>query len=75
MFPGHTTVGDRVTIGGGSHVWGDVPDGAFVTGQPAQNHRDHVRLQAYIRKLPKLNARVDALEKREPKRVEDPKQS
>ena len=63
LFPGHTTIGDRVTIGGASHVWGDVPDGAFVTGQPAQNHRDHVRLQAYLRKLPKLYARVDALEK------------
>ncbi|MDB5073586.1 MAG: UDP-3-O-(3-hydroxymyristoyl)-glucosamine N-acyltransferase [Candidatus Eremiobacteraeota bacterium] len=65
-FPGHTTIGDRVTIGGGSHVWGNVPDGAFVTGQPAQNHRDHVRLQAYIRRLPKLYARVDALEKGTP---------
>ncbi|MEA2690588.1 MAG: UDP-3-O-[3-hydroxymyristoyl] glucosamine N-acyltransferase [Candidatus Eremiobacteraeota bacterium] len=65
-FPGHTTIGNRVTIGGGSHVWGDVPDGAFFTGQPAQNHRDHVRLQAYIRRLPKLYARVDALEKGPP---------
>jgi UDP-3-O-[3-hydroxymyristoyl] glucosamine N-acyltransferase len=63
LFPGHTTIGSRVTIGGASHVWGDVPDGAFGTGQPAQNHRDHVRLQAYLRKLPKLYARVDALEK------------
>jgi UDP-3-O-[3-hydroxymyristoyl] glucosamine N-acyltransferase len=66
LFPGHTTIGNRVTIGGASHVWGDVPDGAFVSGQPAQNHRDHVRLQAYIRRLPKLSARVDALEKRDP---------
>jgi UDP-3-O-[3-hydroxymyristoyl] glucosamine N-acyltransferase len=66
LFPGHTTIGDRVTIGGASHVWGDVPDDAFVSGQPAQNHRDHVRLQAYIRRLPKLHARVDALEKRDP---------
>jgi UDP-3-O-[3-hydroxymyristoyl] glucosamine N-acyltransferase len=62
-FPGHTTVGSRVTIGGGSHVWGNVPDGAFVSGQPAQDHRGWVRLQAYIRRLPKLFARVDALEK------------
>jgi UDP-3-O-[3-hydroxymyristoyl] glucosamine N-acyltransferase len=66
LFPGHTTIGSRVTIGGASHVWGDVPDGAFVSGQPAQNHRDHVRLQAYLRKLPKLFARVDALGKRDP---------
>ena len=66
LFPGHTTIGNRVTISAAAHVWGDVPDGAFIGGQPAQNHRDHVRLQAYIRKLPKLYARVDTLEKREP---------
>jgi UDP-3-O-[3-hydroxymyristoyl] glucosamine N-acyltransferase len=66
LFAGHLTVGNRVTISAAAHVWGDVPDDAFVGGQPAQNHRDHVRLQAYMRKLPKLYARVDALEKREP---------
>ena len=65
MFKGHITIGDRVTIGGASHVWGDVPDGAFVTGRPAQNHRDEVRLQAYIRRLPTLFARLDALERRD----------
>ena len=41
----------------------ELPDGAFVSGQPAQDHRGWVRLQAYIRRLPKLFARVDALEK------------
>ena len=63
LFPGHTTIGNRVTIGGASHVWGDVPDDAFISGQPAMEHRGWVRLQAYIRRLPKLFARVDALEK------------
>jgi UDP-3-O-[3-hydroxymyristoyl] glucosamine N-acyltransferase len=66
MFKGHITVGDRAIIAGGSHVWGDVPDGAFLSGRPAQNHRDEVRLQAYLRRLPKLIARVDALEKQGP---------
>jgi UDP-3-O-[3-hydroxymyristoyl] glucosamine N-acyltransferase len=66
LFPGHTTIGNRVTISAAAHVWGNVPDGAFIGGQPAQNHRDHVRLQAYIRRLPKLYARVDALEKGAP---------
>lgn len=66
MFKGHITVGDRAVIAGGSHVWGDVPDGAFLSGRPAQNHRDEVRLQAYLRRLPKLIARVDALEKQGP---------
>jgi UDP-3-O-[3-hydroxymyristoyl] glucosamine N-acyltransferase len=65
MFRGHMTVGDRVTIGGGSHIWGDVPDDAFVTGRPAQNHRDEMRFQAYLRRLPKLFGRVDELEKRD----------
>jgi UDP-3-O-[3-hydroxymyristoyl] glucosamine N-acyltransferase len=64
LFPGHTTIGNRVTISAAAHVWGNVPDDAFIGGQPAQNHRDHVRLQAYIRRLPKLYARVDVLEKR-----------
>ncbi|WP_317995827.1 UDP-3-O-(3-hydroxymyristoyl)glucosamine N-acyltransferase [Vulcanimicrobium alpinum] len=63
LFKGHITIGNRVTIAGAAHIWGDVPDGAFVGGRPAQNHRDEIRLQAYLRKLPKLYARVDALEK------------
>jgi len=61
-FAGHITVGSRVTIAGGSHVWGDVPDGSKLSGRPARNHRDEVRGQALLRKLPKLFARVDALE-------------
>lgn len=63
---GHITIGSRATVAGGSHLWGDVAEGAFVSGRPAQNHRDEVRLQAYIRRLPKLFARLDELEKRRP---------
>jgi UDP-3-O-[3-hydroxymyristoyl] glucosamine N-acyltransferase len=65
-FRGHITVGSRVTIAGASHIWGDVPDGAFLSGRPARNHRDELRGQALLRKLPNLFARVDALE-RDPK--------
>jgi UDP-3-O-[3-hydroxymyristoyl] glucosamine N-acyltransferase len=61
-FKGHVTIGNRVTIGAGSTIWGDIEDGVMVSGRPAQNHRDEVRLQAYLRRLPKLFARVDALE-------------
>jgi UDP-3-O-[3-hydroxymyristoyl] glucosamine N-acyltransferase len=63
MFKGHITVGSRAKIAGGGHVWGDVPEGVTISGRPAQNHRDEVRLQAYIRRLPKLYARVEALER------------
>jgi UDP-3-O-[3-hydroxymyristoyl] glucosamine N-acyltransferase len=61
-FKGHITVGSRVVIAGASHIWGDVPDGMMVSGRPARAHRDELRGQAFLRKLPKLFARVDALE-------------
>lgn len=62
-FAGHLTVGSRAKIGGGTAVWGDVAAGASVSGVPAREHRENVRTQAYVRRLPKLNDRVDALEK------------
>jgi UDP-3-O-[3-hydroxymyristoyl] glucosamine N-acyltransferase len=63
-FKGHITVGSRVRIAGASHIWGDVPDGAFVSGRPAHDHRAELRLQVAIRNLDKLYARVKALERR-----------
>jgi UDP-3-O-[3-hydroxymyristoyl] glucosamine N-acyltransferase len=62
-FRGHITVGSRVVIAAGTDVWGNVEDGAKISGRPAQNHRDEVRGQALRRKLPNLFARVDALER------------
>lgn len=63
-FRGHITVGSRVTIAGHSMVWSDVPDGAIISGNPAQSHRDELRWQASLRKVPKLIERVDALERK-----------
>ena len=60
---GHITVGSRVTIAGNSMVWNDVPDGAFVSGQPAQDHRAELKRQVRLRNLDKLYERVDALER------------
>ena len=50
-------------IGAGSAVWGDVPDDAFVSGRPARPHKEELRREVMVRNLPKLVARVDALEK------------
>ena len=61
-FKGHVTVGSRVTIGGQAGIWGDIPDGAFVLGRPARPHTEELRREALVRNLPKLIARVDALE-------------
>jgi UDP-3-O-[3-hydroxymyristoyl] glucosamine N-acyltransferase len=62
-FNGHIKIGSRVTIAGGSGVWGNVEDGATISGNPAQDHRDELRRQVMIRKLPKLFDRVEALER------------
>ena len=41
------------------------PGDAAVSGQPAQNHQDELRLQVRLRNLGKLYERVSALEKRD----------
>ncbi|GAC1355581.1 MAG: UDP-3-O-(3-hydroxymyristoyl)glucosamine N-acyltransferase [Vulcanimicrobiaceae bacterium] len=61
-FKGHITIGSRAKIGAGSAVWGDVPDDGFVSGRPARPHKEELRREVMVRKLPKLFARVDALE-------------
>jgi UDP-3-O-[3-hydroxymyristoyl] glucosamine N-acyltransferase len=62
-FSGHLTVGSRARIAGGTAVWGDVDAGATVSGAPARAHRENLRVQASLRRLPKLYDRVEALEK------------
>jgi UDP-3-O-[3-hydroxymyristoyl] glucosamine N-acyltransferase len=60
---GHMTIGSHATVGGQSGVWGDVPEGVTVSGNPAREHREDLRREVMIRRLPKLVARVDALER------------
>lgn len=62
-FKGHITIGSRAKIGADAKVWGDVPDDSFVSGTPARPHQDDLRREVMVRNLPKLVARVDALEK------------
>ncbi len=62
-FKGHVRVGSRVSIAGKAGIWADIADGATVSGNPARDHREHVRQEVMIRKLPKLFDRVEALER------------
>jgi UDP-3-O-[3-hydroxymyristoyl] glucosamine N-acyltransferase len=62
-FRGHIAVGSHVTIAGQSGVWGNVDDGATISGNPARDHREDLRQEVMIRKLPKLFDRVKALER------------
>jgi UDP-3-O-[3-hydroxymyristoyl] glucosamine N-acyltransferase len=63
-FKGHITIGSRAKIGAAARVWGDVPADAFVSGTPARPHQEDLRREVMVRNLPKLVARVDALEKK-----------
>jgi UDP-3-O-[3-hydroxymyristoyl] glucosamine N-acyltransferase len=63
-FKGHITIGSRVKIAAGAKVWGDIADDAFVSGWPARPHQEDLRREVMVRGLPKLLARVDALEKK-----------
>ena len=63
-FKGHITVGSRVRIAGNTMVWGDIPDGASVSGQPARDHREELKQQVRLRNLDKLYERVSALEQK-----------
>lgn len=52
--------GARVTVQTG--VLRDVPEGQTVTGYPARPHREHLKSQAHLSRLPKLVSRVERLE-------------
>jgi UDP-3-O-[3-hydroxymyristoyl] glucosamine N-acyltransferase len=66
-FRGHVTVGSGVTIAGQSGIWADVADRATVSGNPAREHRERLRQEVMIQKLPKLFDRVDELERSRPR--------
>ncbi|HTV92549.1 MAG TPA: UDP-3-O-(3-hydroxymyristoyl)glucosamine N-acyltransferase [Verrucomicrobiae bacterium] len=61
---GHMHIGSHSTVAGQSGVWGDVAEGAMVSGNPARDHRETLRNEVMLRKLPQLLKRVDALDAR-----------
>jgi UDP-3-O-[3-hydroxymyristoyl] glucosamine N-acyltransferase len=66
----HVTIGPRAAVGGQAGVTKDVAPGAVVSGYPARDHRQALRLDAAVARLPEtlerlraLEARLDALER------------
>jgi len=61
---GHLTIGDEAMVGAQSGVAQDVLPGQTVSGTPAFAHRDWLRSQALIPRLPGMKRALTALEKR-----------
>lgn len=62
-IPGHLHIGDGATIAAQAGVFGDVPAGEVYSGYPARPHRESLRAQAALARLPKLMERVQRLER------------
>ncbi|MBR9989363.1 MAG: UDP-3-O-(3-hydroxymyristoyl)glucosamine N-acyltransferase [Gemmatimonadetes bacterium] len=59
---GHITIGDGATIAAQAGVFGDVEAGETVSGYPARPHREALKAQAGLFRLPALMKRLRTLE-------------
>ncbi|MEW6228342.1 MAG: UDP-3-O-(3-hydroxymyristoyl)glucosamine N-acyltransferase, partial [Bacillota bacterium] len=60
----HAKIGPGSIVGGRALVCTNVPPGAFVSGYPARPHKEQLAIEAAMRKLPDLVARINELEER-----------
>ena len=58
---GHLELGDGVIVAAKAAVFADLPDGSFVSGIPAMDHRRWKRAQAVAARLPELRKDVREL--------------
>jgi UDP-3-O-[3-hydroxymyristoyl] glucosamine N-acyltransferase len=61
---GHIKIGDGAMVGAQSGVGQDVAPGQVISGSPAFSHREWLRTQTVIPKLPELKRALAALEKK-----------
>jgi UDP-3-O-[3-hydroxymyristoyl] glucosamine N-acyltransferase len=61
---GHVTVGNNCIATARAGIGQDVPDGKIMSGYPAIEHRQWLRVQQIVKDLPKLLKRVRELERR-----------
>lgn len=59
---GHLDIGDGAKIAVATKVMRDVNVGETVSGHPARPHREELRRQAHLGRLPKLLERIETLE-------------
>lgn len=61
---GHAEIGDGATVAARAGVFGDVPPGETWSGYPARPHREAMRREGAVSRLPELRKRVRELEDR-----------
>ena len=59
---GHVSIGSKAVLSGRTGVTASIPGDAVYAGKPALPIREEMKLQVLVRRLPKLVARVKALE-------------
>jgi UDP-3-O-[3-hydroxymyristoyl] glucosamine N-acyltransferase len=62
---GHHTIGTRATLAAQAGVFGDIPAGQTWSGYPARPHKEALRAQAALFKLPALLRRIERLLERD----------
>jgi UDP-3-O-[3-hydroxymyristoyl] glucosamine N-acyltransferase len=60
----HVAIGDNVRAAGGTGITKDVPAGSVISGNPHMPHRDWLKLQSYIKNLPKLYDKMKKVERK-----------
>ena len=60
----HISIGSDAVVAGRAGVFGDIAPGAFVSGYPARDHREHMKVLAAQQKLPDLLRKIKEMEKR-----------
>ncbi|NLM98252.1 MAG: UDP-3-O-(3-hydroxymyristoyl)glucosamine N-acyltransferase [Halanaerobiaceae bacterium] len=61
---GHIKIADNTTVAAMSTVTKSIPPASFYSGNPAQSHKDELKEQAALRKLPLLIKTIKEMEKR-----------
>jgi UDP-3-O-[3-hydroxymyristoyl] glucosamine N-acyltransferase len=61
---GHLTIGDHAVLGAQAGITRDVPEKQFVSGYPARPHTESMRQLAAVARLPELIKKIQRLEAR-----------
>ena len=60
----HVNIGNNVMAAGGTGITKDVPDNSLISGTPHMPHKEWLKLQSYLKNLPKMYERIKKIEKR-----------